>query len=109
MSIANGVWCGTNVAKRANELEAMQEKVGTITVIDFNANIITTPDGPRPAFIGLAHELIHAYYNLRGQAIRGKSEEFATVGLGDGKQRDITENAIREEHGLPLREMYSGL
>lgn len=41
--------------------------------------IINTPDGNRLACIGigLAHELIHAYYNLKGK------------GLGSGKLRNV--------------------
>jgi hypothetical protein len=109
MTIANGTWCGTNKAVRASEIDAKDSKIGSVTVIDFNANIMNTPDGSRPAFIGLAHELIHAYYNLKGKAFLGAEEELATVGISKVKNRSITENAIREEHGIKLREAYSGL
>lgn len=110
-------WEGTNVAKRGNEEHATQGQ-GSITAIKYNANMITTPDGNRPAWIGLAHELIHAYYNLLGKGLGGgkiqnvngmvEREEMATVGLGPGPGRDITENMIRLEHGLPARTTYGG-
>ncbi len=109
---------GTNKAVRGNETEAING-VGSITAITYNANMISTPDGDRPAWIGLAHELIHAYYNLKGKGLGSgtvmnvngavEQEEMATVGLGDVKQRSITENKIRSEHGLPIRKTYGGL
>lgn len=90
----------------------------------------------RPAFIGLAHEFIHADRSMRGDAIyygeeadiqyqvarversdgsgydylyetqTNKKEELATVGLGYNGLNDITENMIRAEHGLKLRGAY---
>jgi hypothetical protein len=109
MSIVNGNYCRANLAVRANEADAKDRNSGTVTVIDFNANITLTPDGPRPTFIGLAHELIHAYYNLKGKGINGPNEEYATVGIAPGPKRSITENGIRAEHNVPLRETYVGL
>ena len=80
--------------------------------------MISTPDGNRPSWVGLAHELIHAYYNLKGKGLgSGKlqnvnglveKEELATVGIGPGPQRSITENKIRDEHGLLPRTTYGG-
>jgi hypothetical protein len=109
MRIINGNWCMANRAVRGDEAKAMKADEGSVTAIYFNANIISTPDGDRPTFIGLAHELIHAYYNLKGEALRGPNEELATVGIGTGPQRTINENAIRAEHGLPLRSKYTGV
>jgi len=90
----------------------------------------------RPAFIGLAHELIHAERSMRGEAIdygitadytyqiskrridAGRDleirthtqhvpkEELATVGLAYNKNGDITENMIRAEHNLRPRGAY---
>ena len=88
----------------------------------------------RPTFIGLAHELIHADRDIRGtyidlsqetsfsynywhdgwfySSIKNRSlyvpdEELATIGLMyNDWYWDITENAIRAEHGLPLRGAY---
>lgn len=111
-------WVGTNVAIRGDEAAATTAGQSSVTAIKFNANMIETPDGRRPSWVGLAHELIHAYYNLKG---KGKSagtimnvngpveqEEMATVGLGPGPHRSITENIIRGEAGLPLRTTYGG-
>jgi hypothetical protein len=111
-------WVGTNVAKRGDEALATTAGQGSITAIKYNANMISTPDGNRPSWIGLAHELIHAYYNLKGKGlgsgtimnVKGpvEREEMATVGLGPGPHRSITENLIRAEHNLPLRTTYGG-
>jgi hypothetical protein len=110
-------WKGTNVAKRGNEAAATSGG-SSVTAVTYNANMIKTPDGNRPSWIGLAHELIHAYYNLKGkglpagtiQNVNGpvEQEEMATVGLGPGPHRSITENMIRGEAGIPLRETYGG-
>jgi hypothetical protein len=79
---------------------------GAVTSVIWNPNVIASPDGARPAFIGLAHELVHARRNLLGIASRDdRMEEEHTVGLnltGDG----VTENAIRAEHGVPARARY---
>ena len=92
---------------------------GSTCVVTYNP-MRTVVDGKfRPPFIGLAHELIHAYHDVHGAAYReyggtlaqdsGKSEEeMRTVGLQSYADEDITENKIRKEHGLPLRTSYSG-
>lgn len=114
-------WKGTNTAIRGGqnaEIAAITRGVGAITAIKYNPNMIDTPDGKRPSWIALAHEMIHAYYNLKGKGLgSGKrmnvygmveQEELATVGLG-GLDRSITENKIRAEANLPLRSTYGGL
>jgi hypothetical protein len=111
-------WKGTNVATRGNENYAITPGVGSVTAIKYNPNMIDTPDGKRPSWVALAHELIHAYYNLKGKALpSGKvqnvyglveQEEMATVGLG-GYGRSVTENKIRAEAHLPTRTTYGGL
>lgn len=75
-----------------------------------------------PAFIVLAHELIHAWHGISGtmettetQTIDppgGRSYELAreeayTVGLGPYANTRISENAIRAEHRLPRRTYYA--
>ena len=113
-------WVGTNVAKRANEIAATTRGQASVTAIKYNANMIETPDGKRPSWVGLAHELIHAYYNLKGKGapagitqmnVNGQveKEEMLTVGLGPGPHRGITENMIRAEANLPLRVTYGGM
>ncbi len=111
-------WVGTNVAKRGNETSATTPGQSSVTSIKYNANMILTPDGRRPSWVGLAHELIHAYYNLKGKGRPGgqamnvngmvEIEELATVGLGAGPHRSITENKIRLEARLPQRTTYGG-
>ena len=50
-------WVGTNEAKRADEISAITPGKGSVTTIKYNPNMINTPDGKRPSWIGLAHEL----------------------------------------------------
>jgi RHS repeat-associated protein len=75
-----------------------------------------------PTYIVLGHELIHALGYMGGRRLVGEeefshtnrrglletntisTEELATIGLIDGK--DITENDLRRENGLPLRATY---
>ena len=72
-----------------------------------------------PSFVALAHELIHAFHFLSGNQSsdltydkdleRYRSsiiEEALTVGAGTYENTRISENAIRREHGLPIREFY---
>ena len=74
---------------------------------------------PRPAFIALAHELVHASHYLQGSCYRGigddlkpdgdsgiMEEEMRTVGFGKYANESPSENAIRVEHGLPRRDSY---
>ena len=100
----------TNKAVRFSEDNACNG-TGTRTSVSWNPNILTSPDGSRPPFIALAHELIHAMQNLRGTAFKDtKKEEYATVGLGDyANLRKRNENAIRAEHGVAPRTQYAGL
>jgi hypothetical protein len=103
-------WSAGSVCKRGDEA-ASCGGTGSVSAVTWNPNGISTPDGSRPSFIGLAHELIHAYYNLLGTAMmNAKDEEYRTVGLAPhANTRDITENKIRSEHGIPARDAYSGL
>lgn len=72
-----------------------------------------------PSFVALAHELIHAFHFLSGNQSSDLSydavleryrssiiEEALTVGAGTYENTRISENAIRREHGLPIREFY---
>jgi len=81
---------------------------------------------PRPSYIGLGHELIHADRSMRGVKIdksvieyqtytdmfgktwveKVRAEELATVGISHNKPNDITENCLRKEHGLGIRGAY---
>lgn len=103
-------WSSGSIAKRADETSACNG-AGSVTAVTWNPNGIATPDGSRPAFIGLAHELIHALYNLKGEAYSNTAdEELRTVGIAPfADAREITENKIRAEHNIPVRTAYSGL
>lgn len=84
-----------------------------------SASVSWWPDDPgppyaeRPAFVGLAHELIHALHIVHGQQIADTNStqglainEAQVVGLGRFKDEPFTENAIRDEHGITLRTQY---
>lgn len=75
-----------------------------------------------PAFIVLAHELIHAWHGVSGtmetedtqgialpdgRVYEISREEAYTVGLGPYANTRISENAIRAEHQLPRRTRYA--
>jgi hypothetical protein len=118
-----------NVSRRTNEADGCwqgsqgvsTEGPGTFTRIYWDPNITRTPDGVRPYWIGLAHELIHARRNLLGIGYLNdnRTEELHTVGLSllgspggvarndCGRWGPITENDIRAEHGVPPRTRYS--
>ncbi|MCL1617989.1 M91 family zinc metallopeptidase [Ralstonia pseudosolanacearum] len=83
-----------------------------------------SPTGTGPSHVDkisqLAHELIHAKHMVAGtwkgrwgddrdpKTSAGK-EELRAVGLGKyeyAKTGEPSENAIRDEHGLPLRRKY---
>jgi len=70
------------------------------------------------SFVSLGHELIHSYRMMKGTFTggldnrydfnsRAYEEEARAVGIGVYGQEPITENAIRAEHGLPLRAQYA--
>lgn len=72
--------------------------------------------GVRPAFIGLAHELVHHYYNMQGAQLSHSEDsnhfstvlyEYMCVGLGPWAGADISENAIRADAGVPARTQYA--
>lgn len=98
---------GGNLAVRGNESDACNG-TGTVSMVKYNQNTINTPDGSRPNFIGLAHELTHAWHNLNGVAkTETMDEEYFTVGLNGYANVAICENTIRAEHGVALRAFYS--
>lgn len=74
----------------------------------------------RPAFVALAHELVHAYHYVLGMCYRAATgfvtdgqdngimeEEMRTVGVLKYKDEVPSENAIRNEHGLNRRAEYA--
>jgi hypothetical protein len=95
---------------------------GTSVIINYSVTLDYTVilKLKTPAYIALAHELIHAYHFLSGNMSNDLArdvqldklraviiEEALTVGAGTYENTRISENAIRREHGLPLREFYN--
>ena len=131
-----------NVTRSASDQKASTPGEGTVSSVKWNPQQTVTPDGKRPPFIGLAHEMIHAHNNLKGESSLISKPSSSTAGMGAqgpgetaqaktsrpadpkiedenkvvglGKYADsaaypLTENTIRQEHGLPPRQAYSGL
>ncbi len=62
-----------------------------------------------PLHITFAHELIHCLHAAEGNMNReNKLEEYATVGIHGNEGAEITENRIRHELGISLRNVYFG-
>ena len=97
---------------------------GMGSVVQYNPNVehqYNTIGVDTPAFIALAHELIHAMHVLSGDLTKAYSwtngtmasscgailEEARTVGVGKYANTRISENAIRHEHNLMRRTYYS--
>jgi hypothetical protein len=90
---------------------------GSCSLIAWDPIHNSTPDGSRPPFIALAHELVHAYHNIRGTAratqvgdVSGDrtTDEALTVGLRGFEKEPVSENRIRREHGISFRTSYHG-
>lgn len=66
----------------------------------------------RESWVGLAHELVHAWRMVTGRCVfypalsEDYYEEAMTVGLPPYHFCRFTENSIRRENGLPLRTFY---
>jgi hypothetical protein len=103
-----------SVTKAASDAAASDPTLGAVSSIKWDPIHNKTPDGSRPPYIGLAHELIHCYHNLRGSstlvggAERVKEDEMRVTGLRGFEQEPISENRIRAEHNLPYRSSYHG-
>lgn len=88
------------------------DSTGVASAVKWDPQNKNAPDGARPPFIGLAHELIHCYYNLHGGSLHNKTgkdqDEAQVVGLSGYEQNPISENRIRAEHNVPYRKQYNG-
>jgi len=104
---------GGSVTKSGND-QSSSDGTGAISSIKWDPKNTDTPDGARPPFIALAHELIHCLYNLAGTSnlINGdvgkKQDEMRVTGLRGFEQEAISENKIRGEHGIAYRVSYHG-
>ncbi|MDT7953667.1 MAG: M91 family zinc metallopeptidase [Acetobacteraceae bacterium] len=86
---------------------------GTVSAIKWDPASTETPDGARPPYIALAHELIHCMHNLKGTSYMTgigdvKVDEMMVTGLKGYEQQPVSENRIREEHGVHYRSSYHG-
>lgn len=102
-----------SVTRASNETNA-ENGVGSVSVINWDPASKETPDGARPTFVALAHELVHCMHNLKGTAhLTGmghtRRDEMMVVGLSGYEMFPITENRIRREHGIPYRMKYDGV
>ncbi|TCK35255.1 NleD-like pathogen effector protein (putative zinc metallopeptidase) [Paraburkholderia sp. BL8N3] len=92
------------------QMRFLDGDIGSPSMIRWNPSKYDSPDGHRPPFIGLAHELIHAMRSLKGEtAVYAEADELAVTGLRPYPAGPITENAIRADHGIAPRSRYSGL
>ena len=77
---ANQITCSNTIAQRNSGLDA-------------------------PPFVGLAHELIHAWHGLNGEKKTSVSEEESrTVGTDEYAGELVSENAFRADATLEKRE-----
>jgi hypothetical protein len=106
-SIANPGKEGGSRAVPFNEIWA-RGGAGSKAACYWNPNIFNTPaSGKRPAFIGLAHELVHCMHSVMGtMKATYDDEEKWTIGLDPYADAAICENTIREEHGEDKRTRY---
>jgi len=70
------------------------------------------------AFISLSHELAHALHMMNGTLLTSDKFDFSdpsnpntqeedrAIGIGKFKDEKLSENGIREDHGIPLRSQY---
>ena len=87
---------------------------GGHTRVRWNASNLTSAGLPRPPYIGLGHELIHAWHNMRGEQPGSENGtttplyEYLCVGLGPfAALANNTENALRGGAGVALRPYYA--
>ena len=118
LTVGGGVGSVAGALNRPNA----ENKIGSRVRVRYNdKDLYLAKEGDKqiliPAFIPLAHELIHALHALNGNLIPrnqktlvGKdqivAEEARTTGLGNYAAEKITENAIRAEWKFPLRKTY---
>ena len=73
---------------------------------------------PSQSFVGLAHELVHAYHMIKGDQYGSDPrtsahdddehfrDEVRAVGFSIYSNNPLSENAIRADHNIPLRQGY---
>ena len=92
---------------------------GSSALVLFNPDIGAGPDGERPGWVALGHELIHAYHYVTGTCARPltgstdadsglSEEEMQTIGTRGYAGQVPSENWLREGARVPPRTTYSG-
>ena len=92
---------------------------GSSALVLFDPTVGAGPDGDRPSWVALGHELIHAYHYVTGTCARKlngstdtdsglSEEEMQTIGTGGYKGQIPSENWLRESAGAVERTKYSG-
>lgn len=92
---------------------------GSSALVLFDPDMPAGPDGERPNWIALGHELIHAYHYVTGTCARPltgstnadsglSEEEMQTIGTGGYDGHIPSENWLRESAKFPKRTKYSG-
>ncbi|MBL8896032.1 MAG: hypothetical protein JNM84_00310 [Planctomycetes bacterium] len=103
-----------SVTRAASDAAASDAALGAVSSIKWDPIHTKTPDGSRPPFVALAHELIHCYHNLRGTSTltggeqKKVEDEMRVTGLRGFEQEPISENRIRKEHNVAYRTSYFG-
>jgi hypothetical protein len=82
---------------------------GCGSTVHYTLGDINPLNAERPPAIGLAHELVHAYYNMRGEQPGRDVDhpttvlfEYRCVGLGPWSNAAVSENAIRNDWAAAL-------
>jgi hypothetical protein len=98
---------GSGSGNQGMDEVARHDSTGCVCIMRFtNAQAVTSKGESAPAFIVLAHELIHSWHDLEGIALIGPAEEEWTTGIGKYAASNLTENSLRRAFKLPLRERY---
>jgi hypothetical protein len=116
MSNANIVQIGIN---KTGEKPKFVENEGACGLVLFNPDHPAGPDGERPTWVALGHELIHAYHYVTGtcaRALEGSTnmnsgcseEEMQTIGTRGYDGQVPSENWLRASASVPDRTRYSG-
>jgi hypothetical protein len=90
---------------------------GSDVTVEYNPGKTSTHTGEkdwmkRPPAIGLAHELIHAWADMkgitdrRGKSVSPPGYERQAVGLNEFEDAILSENSFRAAFGIPLRPRY---
>jgi hypothetical protein len=115
--LSNPQLVATGIAKVGEAPPRFIPNTGANVVVKYNHK--DPGEAARESFVGLAHELVHAFHFVYGLCARaptggamgdhgGAEEEMRTVGALAYKDEVPSENWIRAEWDMPRRTSYSG-